>query len=207
MLRLYITRHGETIWNIQKRMQGHRDSPLSELGIRQAEWLAEALTDVEFEAAYSSSSRRALQTARIITGSRDIPVVPMDGLMEINLGEWEGLSVSEAERLYPEQYKNFWNFPHRYIPVGGETIEALIERAGRTLETLAMRHKEGNLLVVTHAVTLKAIIAYVERKEIKDLWSGEYMKQACLNVLEYDDGKWNPVVWGDVSHYREAAEE
>lgn len=207
MLRLYITRHGETIWNIQKRMQGHRDSPLSELGIRQAEWLAEALTDVEFEAAYSSSSRRALQTARIITGSRDIPVVPMDGLMEINLGEWEGLSVSEAERLYPEQYKNFWNFPHRYIPVGGEPIEALIERAGRTLETLAMRHKEGNLLAVTHAVTLKAIIAYVERREIKDLWSGAYMKQACLNVLEYDDGKWNPVVWGDVSHYREAAEE
>lgn len=206
MIRLYITRHGETVWNIQKRMQGHKDSPLSQLGARQAEWLAEALKDVEFEAAYSSSSRRALQTTRIIVGSRDIPVVPMDGLMEINLGVWEGLVFSEAESLYPEEYKNFWNYPNRYSPVGGETIEALIERAGRTLETIAKRHNCGNVLVVTHAVTLKAMAAYVEKKEIKDLWSGAYMKQACLNVLEYDNGHWNPVKWGDVSHYREAAE-
>ena len=206
MLRFYVARHGETIWNTQKRMQGHKDSPLSELGVRQAEWLAEGLCEVEFEAAYSSSSRRALQTARIIIGSRDVPVVPMDGLMEINLGEWEGLVFSEAERLYPDEYKNFRDYPHRYKPIGGETVEALIDRVGRTFETLAIRHREGNILVVTHAVTLKAIAAHVEKKEIKDLWSGAYMKHACLSVLEYDNGSWNPIKWGDVSHYGEAAE-
>jgi len=203
MIRFYITRHGETLWNTQKRMQGHNDSPLTELGIMQAESLAGALKDVEFEAAYSSSSRRALQTARIIVGDRDVPVVPMDGLMEINLGVWEGLVSSEVERLYPDEFKNFWEYPHRYTPVGGESFGALVDRVGRTLETLTRRHNSGNLLVVTHAVTLKAITTYIEKKEIKDLWTGAYMKQACLNLLECEDGKWNPVVWGDVSHYEE----
>ncbi|HEX2946663.1 MAG TPA: histidine phosphatase family protein [Clostridia bacterium] len=203
MLRFYITRHGETTWNIQKRTQGHKDSPLSELGVRQAEWLAEALVGVEFESVYSSSSRRALQTARIIAGSRDIPVVPMDGLMEINLGEWEGMFLSEIEGRYPEEYSNFQNSPHRYKPVGGETIEALIDRAGRTMETIARRHNDGNVLVVTHAVTLKAIAAFIENKAVKDLWTGAYMKQACLNIVDYNDGIWSPVIWGDVSHYME----
>lgn len=206
MVRFYITRHGETLWNTQKRMQGHKDSPLTELGISQAESLAGALKDVEFEAAYSSSSRRALQTARIIIGDRDVPVVPMDGLMEINLGVWEGMVFSEAEKLYPEEFKNFWEHPERYRTVGGESFEALIDRVGRTMETLARRHKAGNLLVVTHAVTLKAITTYIEKKEIKDLWTGAYIKQACLNLLEHEDGKWNPVIWGDISHYEEKEE-
>ena len=184
-------------------MQGHKDSPLTELGITQAEALAGALKDVEFEAAYSSSSRRALQTARIIVGDRDIPVVPMDGLMEIYLGIWEGLAFSEVEELYPEEYNSFSEYPQRYKPVAGESFEALVDRAGRTMETLARRHNGGNLLVVTHAVTLKAIATYVEKKEIKDIWTGAYIKQASLNLLEYEDGKWNPVIWGDVSHYEE----
>lgn len=201
MVRLYITRHGETLWNTQKRMQGHKDSPLTEKGEHQAALLARALADVELEAIYSSSSGRTLQTSRIIVGSRNIPIIPLDSLREINLGKWEGMTSAEAEKDFPEQFKNFWEFPHLYEPVGGEKFDDVINRISDTLELLASRHDGKNIMVVTHAAVLKTITLIVEKKELKDLWSGAYMHPTSLSIIEHDRAGWRAVRWGDISHY------
>ena len=203
MTRLYITRHVETIWYTQKRMQGRKDSPLTEKGKQQAVLLSKALADVELEAIYSSSSGRTMQTARIIAGSRNIPIIPLDSLREINLGEWEGMNTAEAEKQYPEQYRNFWKFPHLYEPVGGESFGDLISRIGETLELLANRHNGKSIMVVTHAVILKTIALIVEKKELKDLWSGAFMYPTSLSIIERGGDGWKAVKWGDISHYEE----
>lgn len=201
--RLYITRHGETLWNTQRRMQGHKDSELTEKGRKQAEQLAKAMAEVELEAVYSSSSGRTMQTALIIAGKRSIPIIPMDSLREINLGEWEGHVFTEVEEKYPEEHRNFWKFPHLYVPVGGEKFSEVIRRMEDTLQTLIKRHDGKNILIVTHAVSLKAIMMIVENKELKDLWSGDFIQPASLNIVEYDNGKWTAIKWGDISHYEE----
>lgn len=201
MLRLYITRHGETIWNTQKRMQGHKDSELTEKGRQQAAQLAKALEKVELEAVYSSSSGRAIQTSQIIIGHRNIPLVPMDSLREINLGKWEGMVFADAEREYPVQFRNFWEFPHLYEPVGGEDFSDVAKRLDSTLRYLAERHDGDSVMVVTHAVALKLIMMMVEQKELKDLWNGAFMHPTSLNIIEYGKGGWKAVKWGDTSHY------
>jgi broad specificity phosphatase PhoE len=201
MTRLYIIRHGETIWNTQKRMQGHLDSELTDTGKRQAQLLSRALEDIEFEAVYSSSSGRTLQTAQILVGKRSLPIIPMDSLREIDLGKWEGQIFTEVEKNYPEQFKNFWELPHLYIPAGGEEFSDIIKRAGDTLQALISRHDGKNIMLVTHTVTLKAIRMIVENKELKDLWSGAYIQPTSLSVAEYDNGQWNAIKWGDISHY------
>ncbi len=205
MVRLYITRHGETLWNTQKRMQGHKDSDLTEKGKRQAALLSKTLEDIELEAVYSSSSGRTLQTSRIIAENRNIPIIPMDSLKEINLGNWEGMVFSEAEKEYPREFKNFWEYPHLYKPVGGEEFTDVINRIKCTLELLASRHDGKSIMVVTHAVSLKVILMIVENKELKDLWSGAFMHPTSLSVVEYDQGSagWKAVKWGDISHYEE----
>lgn len=203
MTRLYITRHGETLWNTERRMQGHQDSDLTEKGRRQAELLSRALADVEFEAVYASSSGRTMQTARIVAGERGIPINPMDSLREINLGEWEGCVFTEVEEKYPKEHRNFWEYPHLYVPVGGEEFSDMIKRISETLQTLSKRHDGKNILLVTHAVSLKVIRMIVENKELKDLWSGDFIHPASLNIVEYDNGKWTAVKWGDISHYEE----
>lgn len=203
MTRLYLIRHGETLWNTQKRMQGHLDSELTDTGKRQAQLLSGALEDVEFEAVYSSSSGRTLQTAQIIAGKRGIPIIPMDSLREINLGEWEGQVFTEVEKNYPEQYKNFWESPHFYIPAGGEEFSEVKKRIGDTLQTLISRHDGKNIMLVTHTISLKTIMMIVENKELKDLWSGAYVHPTSLSVIEYDNGRWNVIKWGDISHYGE----
>jgi probable phosphoglycerate mutase len=79
-------------------MQGQKNSELTDRGRQQAALLSKALEDVELEAAYSSSSERALQTSRIIVGDRNIPIVPLDSLREINFGEWEGRNAGDVEK-------------------------------------------------------------------------------------------------------------
>lgn len=201
MIRLYIARHGETVWNVQRRMQGQKNSELTDRGRQQAALLSKTLEDVEFETAYSSSSERALQTARIIVGNRNIPIIPQDSLREINFGKWEGMNACDVEKGYPEQYKNFWEFPHLYEPVGGESFDDIINRLGEVLEMLTNRHKKGNILVVTHAVALKTIALIVEKKELKDFWSGTFIHPASLSIIEHDGTGWKAVKWGDISHY------
>ncbi len=89
MLTLYITRHGETKWNTEKRMQGWSDSSLTENGVKNAILLGNRLKDIEFDAIHTSPSQRTIITANLIKGDRKIPLIPDDQLKEINMGIWE----------------------------------------------------------------------------------------------------------------------
>ena len=129
--RIYLTRHGQTEWNLQKRMQGHKNSDLTALGKEQAKALGLRMKDVELNAIYTSSLPRAMQTAELIRGKNGIPVIPDDNLREIYLGCWEGMLFDEVEKKYPAQFDNFWNHPEKYVPVDGESFNDLRIRVGK----------------------------------------------------------------------------
>lgn len=201
MTKLYITRHGQTEWNLKGRIQGQKDSKLTTLGEKQAEWLGERLKNVEIDIIISSSSGRAIRTAEIIRGKRNIEIVPNDNLREIYFGQWEGLLHAEIEKRWPEEYRNFWNFPHLYKPVGGETFLQVLDRVSNEVEKIISKYEGKNILIVTHAVVLKALIAYFENKDLTDFWSGAFMYPACLNIVEIKKDSRNIVLQGDISHY------
>ena len=119
MTTIYLTRHGETEWNLAHRFQGKLDSPLTDKGKQQAEWLSERLRDIEFNAIYASCSGRALDTAKIIRGNRQMPIVTKEELMEIGLGEWEGREIKGIEDDGDQNYHYFWHEPHLYQPSRG----------------------------------------------------------------------------------------
>lgn len=121
LLKLYLTRHGQTVWNLEGRFQGWNDSPLSEKGIKNANALRERLKDIKFCKVYSSPVGRAIDTARIISGIRKDKIISDKNLREINLGSWEGKLVKEVEALYPVEYETFWNEPDLYKRDGSET--------------------------------------------------------------------------------------
>src|SRR5690242_3725629 len=116
---LYITRHGQTQWNVAGRAQGRHDSPLTELGIQQATWLSEALRPIDFAAIYSSSTLRARRTAEILRDKRPIEVIAHDHLRELHMGNWEGQKHSELQERFPEEYFAFWHTPHLFRAVSG----------------------------------------------------------------------------------------
>ena len=94
---IYLTRHGQTEWNVQHRMQGHMDSALTSIGLQQAEWLSQGMRSVQLDAIYTSPSPRALRTAEIMRGERSTYLNLSDAFKEIGMGVWEGSDSAELE--------------------------------------------------------------------------------------------------------------
>lgn len=203
MTKIYITRHGQTEWNVEKRFQGHRDSNLTELGVKQAKWLGESLRDVEFDVILSSPAGRTMSTANYIRGHRKIAIIPDPNFYEINLGSWEGVKASDIKEKCPEELYHFWERPDLFQSSNGENFKDLVERVGKGIEGVIEEYQGKAILIVTHAAALKAIITYIEGKELKDLWRGAFMHPTCLNILEVDKNGRRFTLQGDISHYLE----
>lgn len=202
MATLYITRHGETQWNTQGRMQGWNDSPLTELGIKQAEWLRDRIKDLNIDVIYSSPTGRAYNTAEIVKGHRDLEVIKDDAFREIGLGKWEGLNQEEIKELSSEQHYNFWNAPHLYKPdEDSETFEMLRERVTPAVMNIVEKHKGKNVLIVTHTMTLKALMTALENKPISEVWEPPFIKQTSLTVLDFNKDEHEILMHGDASHH------
>lgn len=203
MGKIYITRHGETEWNIVRKMQGHHDSPLTELGTKQANWLKERLKDINIDYIYSSPLNRAFSTANIIKGDRDVDVVTIDELKEIHLGSWEGNLINDIKDRFPDKHYHFWNEPHIYEPVDGETFEELTNRVGCFFDVVKDKHKNDDILIVAHAIVLKTLLNYVEMNDISKIWEGPNLKPTCLSILNNNNGQIEVEIIGDISHYKE----
>jgi broad specificity phosphatase PhoE len=120
---LYFTRHGETEWNVQGRIMGHQDSPLTDLGVQQALWLRDILKEKPLATIYASSSQRAWMTAEILRDTRKLPILTDDRLREIYLGSWEGHINEEVARKFPEEFSAYKHAPRLYqAHNGGETF-------------------------------------------------------------------------------------
>ena len=115
---LYVIRHGETKWNVERRLQGRSDVELNEYGIYLAEVTAEALKDVNFDVIYSSPLIRAYKTAEIIRGDRNINIITDDRLKEMCFGDYEG----KVTDTLPDEFWKFFDDPVNFVPAGnGET--------------------------------------------------------------------------------------
>ena len=202
MLRLYITRHGETEWNIEKRMQGWKDSSLTPKGVKNAIALGNRLKDVDFNCIYSSSSQRAIHTAELIRGERDILLIPDDNLREINLGVWEGKTSAEVERLDQQGHKAFWETPHLYISKSGESYFQVRDRIEAVLNRIVKEHMDGNVLIVTHAIIVKTIMSLFKALPVEKLWEQPFIHGTGLCIVEVNYNNATVILEGDMSHIK-----
>lgn len=201
-MKIYITRHGETEWNLVGRMQGQLNSDLSPLGKEQAKWLGESLKDINLDVICSSTSGRAVQTAELIKGNRDIEIVQDDDLRELYLGDWEGMLHDDIAQKYPVDYNNLWHHPERFHPENKESIEDITKRSGEVIKKLIKRYHGQDLLIVSHAMFIKGIYTTIKNLELSEFWSGPFMKSTCLSILEVDDSSVSFILEGDITHYQ-----
>jgi probable phosphoglycerate mutase len=147
---ILLARHGETDWNRDRRVQGHSDIPLNDAGRRQARALARLLADEPLDAVYASDLSRARETAEIATVGRGLPVRELVDLRERHFGTWEGLTDTVIRERYPESRTGPWG--------DGETFEAMAARVTAALLDIAVRHRLGSVLVMTHGGPIRAVL-------------------------------------------------
>ncbi|MDK2584558.1 histidine phosphatase family protein [Romboutsia sedimentorum] len=199
-MKIYITRHGQTEWNVEGRMQGAKNSNLTQQGKKEALNLGNSLKDTKIDYIYTSPLTRAYDTALLIKSDREIDVEVYENLKEMNFGIWEGMHSDDVVRDYEEEHYKFWNEPHLYTPIGGETFESLINRVKIALSDIINQNKGENILLVTHTVVIKAIYAIVKDYEIKDFWNPPYIKNTCVTILECNEGSYKFILEADTSH-------
>lgn len=192
-MKIYIMRHGETDWNIQKRLQGRTDIPLNENGRDLARITAEALKDVPFDLAVSSPLARALETAEIVIGDRNVPVLTDERLIEISFGDFEGMISGKENYEIPDtEFSNFFLAPDKYLPPPhGEDIRSLGRRTNAFMDDFLNReeYQEKTILITTHGGAMRGLLNSVRTFEMSDFWNGGVPKNCGVAILECRNGK------------------
>jgi phosphoserine phosphatase len=165
--RLYVARHGETDFNRAGRYQGQTESRLTDLGLRQAEALADALAGSDVQLVFSSPLQRCVQTAQAIAARHGLPVIADSRLLEIAHGTWEGRLRGEIERDDPERMKAWRDVPHT---VTFERGESLADVNVRWLAFAASVNPGANAIVVTHDVIVRLAVLCASNRPPADLW-------------------------------------
>ena len=189
MTTLLLARHGETDWNREQRFQGRADPPLNQTGRAQAVELSVALAADRLAAVYSSPLRRALETAEIVAGAHDQEPVPVDALMEIDVGSWQGLTRLEIEQGHPEQFARWRDYASGFGFSDGESYERLGARVIPALLELAAAHPGERLLAVTHAGPIRAALAHIDSISLAEARRREpAIANASVVELAVEDG-------------------
>ena len=190
--------------NVAKMLQGHKDSPLTELGALHAKWLGDSISHINIDVIYSSSSIRTLKTAEILRNDRNINIIADDDLRELNMGNWEGKLSSIIELNYPKEHFAFWNTPHLYKPTnGGESFYDLQNRVLPKIHEIISKNERKNILIVTHAATLKLIMTFFKGLSLADMWTPPILHSTALCKIIIDENNRLVELYGDTSHYKE----
>lgn len=198
MLRLYMMRHGETVWNTERRYQGMTDIELSDTGIRQARCAAERFKNIDIDKIYCSPLKRAMSTAKPIADEKKLDIIPEENFREICFGDWEGMTVSELTRKYGEEYMNFIKEPHKYGFPGEGTIDKVIERLKPSLDRI-IKNESGNILIISHGGIIRLMIMYI--MGLDNSWFTKmWINNTAISIIEIKDDRRLMLTVNDSAH-------
>ena len=192
MITLYIVRHGETTYNLQGRIQGHLDAPLSDLGVKQAQSVACRLADENIDAIYSSDLGRARSTAEVIAAQHNLPIQESPLIRESNLGILQGLTRAEIDVKYPAAEHEWRRNPLTMRPPGAESREEVIERSLEFTKQLQINHGEAaKLVIVGHGGSLRGLIIAALDLPVS-AYRMMHFSNASLSIIDIGE---QPAIW------------
>ncbi len=188
MTKVILVRHGETLWNLEMKYQGHCDIALTEKGIKQAELAANSLAKERVSAVYASDLCRAFATAESIANKHNLQVAAIPELREINFGQWEGLTYDKINSQWSDMMAKLFTHPDEIEIPDGETFREVKERATLAISKLIQKHPNETIVVVSHGGTIRTILCAILNIHLNHLWN---IKQdnTAINILEYYDNQ------------------
>ena len=159
--RLYLVRHGQSAGNAEGRFGGHSATPLSELGIRQAEMTAKSLAKERIDAIYSSDLHRAVQTAEPLAKLLDLPIIKTPAFRERHVGVLEGLTFDESKQSFPKDYYALVNRNIQHVITKGESYRHLLRRATGELREILRTHQNEKVVIYSHTGAICFLTLYL----------------------------------------------
>lgn len=172
--RLYLIRHGQSAGNAEGRFGGHSPTPLSPLGIQQAEMTAQSLSKEKIRAIYSSDLLRAIQTAEPLAKLLNLEIITTSDFRERNVGVLQGLTFDEAKNQHPDDYYALVNRKIGHIITNGESYRQLLNRTTKALRKILREHYGQKIVIFSHTgaicfMTLQ-LLGAIHRKTYSPPW-------------------------------------
>ena len=190
-MRIFVSRHGQTDWNVKGIQQCVTDIPLNENGLSQARELAQSLKDSGIKHVYTSFLSRANVTGQTVADALGIPCEIIPGVQEINLGQWQGFTWAECCEKWPELTKKWTEEPLTTSPEGGENYQSLIDRFVAAIHSI-LRGPDEDVLVVSHGGCLHTIFCVMDDIPLKNMQNDSIIPNARAVELNLEKflAKW-----------------
>ncbi len=202
-MELILVRHGETAWNREGRVQGVSDIDLSDVGVYHVRQLALSLRDHPIHAIYASPLIRARKTAEIINQYHDAPIRLEPGLMEMDQGDFEGLTYAELMACERDFLQSWIADPASVRMPHGESLDELQARAWPVIDGILQQSADA--LVVSHSFTIASILCRIKRISLSDFRS-VHVDPASRTVVRFSNRSGEVVVLNDRSHLNDGEE-
>lgn len=200
-MRIFMARHGETDWNVERRIQGSTDIPLNENGIRQAHSLAGYLERQvvgkggTITHIFTSPLERAKETAEIVGARLRVPVEAVSGLEEMNFGICEGKSWLEAKAMYPQELSEWEENKRERRILGGESYQDVLDRFFSAYKIMKRRlslaeldgEKDNNILIITHGAVIMLLLSLRDGYSFSDSFLRVRVENARAYAFETED--------------------
>ena len=198
-MRIFLTRHGQTKYNLENRFQGQKDSPLTTKGIKAAEALRDYLKEEDIDFVVSSPLARARLTAEIIKGEKKWPVYYYQEFMELDFGDWEAAYIPEIENhaLYQLLHKT----PEKFQAPNGESLVELKKRVVKQLKFLHQNNPDKSILLVVHGIVIRVLLTYFYQSGLSNFYNLKYPYGCSLSLIDYqDDDNITVIFESEISH-------
>lgn len=203
MTKIILVRHGQTEWNREERFRGHADVPLDETGRMQAEATAARIArDWHVDVVYAGPLSRTMKTAEAIASRFGLSVISHDGLLDMDCGKWQGLSIPEVQSQWPEVLKAWQTTPHLVQIPSGETLSDAQRRGMAAIMELVNKHVGQTVVAVSHTALNRMILLGMLELGLNQFW--QIRQDVCaINVVEAGDGRYTLVTMNDTCHLKE----
>lgn len=194
-----LVRHGQTESNITGYFMGWSDEDISELGYAQASSLSSRLASFPIASIYSSPLRRTLNTARVLAEPHELEPEVLDELIEIGLGDWQGLHREEIIQKWPDIWKQSRIDPSDVALPNGESFQQVTERAVRAFNRIVAENTDRQVLAVTHDVVIRVLVAHILDTS-NSIYRRMEINNASLSIIRVEDGRARLVTLNDTAH-------
>ena len=201
MTRIILMRHGQTEWNKFERFRGKADIELDETGRRQAEAAAERIGQWKVDAVYSSPLKRAMSTAQAVANRLGLTVQTLEGINDMDFGEWEGLAIAEARQKYVALFDLWLYHPERLEIPRAETLADVRKRAVAAIDEVAAKHKDQTVALVSHRVVCKVLLCHLLGLDNSHFWQIA-QDTTAINLFEVWEGRPSVMLINDTCHLR-----
>lgn len=181
-----MVRHGETDWNAQGRLQGSRDIPLNRTGILQAKACSEHLKSSAWDFIITSPLTRAKDTAEIINGKLNVPLIVMDEFMEQHFGDAEGMTLADRRAIFPDK-----KYPNQ------EPKSSFNQRLMAGIHKINDQFANSRILLVAHGAVIDSILSAFSESEKNGRLE---LQNGCISHIHFDQDNWQVKGINQVSH-------